>query len=74
MPASRSIVSAVLQERFGNSDRAASAREHGRQARELHKLALQELHAGLGRRRPARVASANVPVRAAHPGGLILAG
>ncbi len=28
MPASRSVVSAVLQERFGHPDRAASVREH----------------------------------------------
>jgi hypothetical protein len=74
MPASRSVVSAVLQERFGHPDRAASVREHGRQARELHKLALRELHGWLGRRRPARVSSCNGPVRAAHPEGLILAG
>ena len=35
---------AVLQERLGHPDRAANAREHGRQARELHAQALQELH------------------------------
>jgi hypothetical protein len=68
----------VLQERFGHPDRAASAREHGRQARELHKLALRELHAWLGRRRPARLAPATVgstrtprgphrPVGCGHP-------
>ena len=34
---------AALQERFGHPDRAANAREHGRQARELHAQALQEL-------------------------------
>jgi hypothetical protein len=28
MPASRSVVSAVLQERFGHPDRAASVRQH----------------------------------------------
>ena len=35
---------AALQERLGHPDRAASAREHGRHARELHQQALQELH------------------------------
>jgi hypothetical protein len=39
---------AALQERFGHSDRAAAAREHGRQARELHQQALWELHAWAG--------------------------
>ena len=39
---------AVLQERFGHPDRAANAREHGRQARELHALALEELHSWAG--------------------------
>ena len=34
---------AALQERFGHPDRAASAREHGRQARALHAQALREL-------------------------------
>lgn len=34
---------AALQERFGHPDRAARAREHGRQARELHQQALREL-------------------------------
>ena len=39
---------AALQERFGHPDRAASAREHGRQARELHQQALRELYAWAG--------------------------
>jgi hypothetical protein len=39
---------AALQERFGHPDRAASAREHGRQARELYERALHELHAWAG--------------------------
>jgi hypothetical protein len=34
---------ALLQERFGHPDRAANAREHGRQARVLHAQAVQEL-------------------------------
>jgi hypothetical protein len=34
---------AALQERFGHPDRAARARKHGRQARELHQQALREL-------------------------------
>ena len=34
---------AALQERLGYPDRAANAREHGRQARKLHAQALQEL-------------------------------
>ena len=39
---------AELQERFGHADRAAAAREHGRQARELHALALEELYSWTG--------------------------
>ncbi|HJU01302.1 MAG TPA: hypothetical protein VJ966_08860 [Actinomycetes bacterium] len=42
---------AALQERLGHPDRAARAREHGRQARELHQQALQELHDWAGRMR-----------------------
>jgi hypothetical protein len=33
---------AELQDRFGHPDRAANAREHARQARELRELALRE--------------------------------
>jgi hypothetical protein len=39
---------AALQERFGHPDQAAAAREHGRQARELHQQALWELYAWAG--------------------------
>ena len=39
---------AAVQDRMGHPDRAARAREHGRQARELHKQALRELHAWTG--------------------------
>jgi hypothetical protein len=39
---------AALQERLGHADRAASARAHGRHARELHVQALQELQAWAG--------------------------
>jgi hypothetical protein len=74
MPAARSVVSAVLQKQFGHPDRAASAREHERQARELHKLALRELHTWAGSAATGEGWLLQRSGSSRTPGGLILAG